>query len=1013
MAERRVQVRELDVPSLSSVTPTASPVETYVRPVQEEFQPSALSEFVSAIAPAIQEESEQKLKQRLDRERKIEAGIFKNQLNQVYQHAVQVGTNLSKDYDNNKDIYLNFRDDNEGTAAEKLLAIRKQNIDDNVSAMEREGVDELLVQAFKNDMQMIDTAFMKDVYLKDKETEHEKQVYGSFGNSIINILDTKLERANKLAQINQLYLGFVDANAGNHTKALDYIWGIAEERSRSSADNALVDWLKSPMSSAKGQPAQWSVAKRVKQRGVIEARAIAQANASKSALKKKQTQESLATKAASAYANGNMGELATDRDTILGTGDTVRHKPEDYIPHFENEFASEVIDIQNMAADDDTKKELITTANRKRFKFYSTYNLMPPQLSQAVNNGRTLLTMGDLTDPTNVAKAEQMYEQLNMADAYSGGGITTTALKGEDATRFRHLQVLVNGGYDFTSALGKVQGKIYDGRSVKIEDQETKDFYKTWWKLPWTTETEVKARNIGLITEDVRKLTEALIQTEAGIDPDQAKKTAMELVTKDYKFVTNSDGSVTAVRIESNALTDALNVQQIEQGMLDVQNDATLRSLINPILGTEDRVIPASRFGAGSIESGFNVYIIPTGNANQLYLYAKPSDEDQEGTQTMLLGTVNIWDFNANRIQSLKDQIIQKYQKAVESEQLSSVTSTTPSLQPGGAAGEDDFTTTIANALSSVGNAIIGTAQASELPPADMSQAGVFIDETAPEAAPTVPVTEVQAEEVTSISPSERRIAEAQAKLGMRKEDTDRMLEELDSKRKARIPIPRRRPTQQEIEEANKLTTFESFIEEAKNISASVVNKLVELGEDVAGTPDALSMLIKDVGVKNTLGVPLNRRTQTVKDLKSSTVETLRRLARKAIARKRMNITWDDYGVDSNGIEIKSIIGGGKKNKEAAAFYPRNASGMLRLFSTLMVDPALDAALTIGQASLKRNEKGEIILTDTYDAEKFMRGSASKGAYGAARDFLGKEGRLSLEKSGDTKIKFEVNLGKL
>ena len=1013
MAERRVQVRELDVPSLSSVSPTASPVETYVRPIQEEFQPSALSEFVSAIAPAIQEESEQKLKQRLDRERKIEAGIFKNQLNQVYQHAVQVGTNLSKDYENNKDIYLNFRDDNEGTAAEKLLAIRKKNIDDNVSAMEREGVDELLVQAFKNDMQMIDTAFMKDVYLKDKETQHEEQVYGSFGNSIINILDTKLERANKLAQINQLYLGFVDANAGNHTKALDYIWGIAEERSRSSADNALVDWLKSPMSSAKGQPAQWSVAKRVKQRGVIEARAIAQANASKLALKKQQTKSSLAANAASAYASGNMADLATDRDTFLEMGDTVRHKPQDYIPYFENEFISELRDIDNTNVDEETKQELTLQANRKRFKFYSTYNLMPPQLSQAVNNGRTVLTTGDLSDPNNLAKAQEMYKQLNMADAYSGGGIITTALKGEDVTRFRHLQALTNGGLDFQAAVGMVQGKIFDGRSIDIDDEEMTKELDTW--VPFYKSKAARARNIGVITNEVSKLAEAILQTDETASVESAKRVAMELVTKDYQFIKNTDDSVTAVRIESNALTSPVNVEQIEQGLIDIQNDKELSAFINNELGVKDRLVATSTFGVESVRTaaGFDIYIKSTGNPNQLYVYAKPYEDEQEGTQNLLLGTVNIWDFNANRIQGMKDQIIEKYQKGIESEQLSSVTSTTPSLQPGGAAGEDDFTTTIANALSSVGNAIIGTAQASELSPADMSQAGVFIDEKAPEAAPTVPVTEVQAEEVTSISPSERRIAEAQAKLGMRKEDTDRMLEELDSKRKARIPIPRRRPTQQEIEEANKLTTFESFIEEAKNISASVVNKLVELGEDVAGTPDALSMLIKDVGVKNTLGVPLNRRTQTVKDLKSSTVETLRRLARKAIAKKRMNITWDDYGVDSNGIEIKSIIGGGKKNKEAAAFYPRNASGMLRLFSTLMVDPALDAAFTIGQASLKRNEKGEIILTDTYDAEKFMRGSASKGAYGAARDFLGKEGRLSLEKSGDTKIKFEVNLGKL
>lgn len=756
MAERRVQVRELDVPSLSSVTPTASPVETYVRPVQEQTQPSALSQFVSAIAPAVQAESEENLRKRLERERKIQAGVIKNQLNQVYQHAVQVGVNLSNDYENNKDTYLNLRDDDQGTAADKLLAIRKQNIDDNVAAMEREGVDELIVQAFKNDMQMIDTAFMKDVYLKDKALQNEEQVYGKFGNSIISVLDSKLSSDSQLEQINQLYLGFVDANQGNHTKALDYIWGIAEERSRSNANNALVGWLQSPQSSPKGQPAQWSVAKRVKQRGVIEARAAAQANASKSALKKQQTKDSLAANAASAYASGNMAELATDRDTLLGMGDTVKHKPEDYIPYFENEFISELRDIDNTNVDEDTKQELTLQANRKRFKFYSTYNLMPPQLSQAVNNGRTVLTTGDLSDPNNLAKAQEMYNQLNMADAYSGGGIITTALKGEDVTRFRHLQALTKGGLDFQAAVGMVQGKIFDGRSIDIDDEEMTRELDTW--VPFYKSKASRARNIGVITNEVSKLAEAILQTDETASVESAKRMAMELVTKDYQFIKNTDDSVTAVRIESNALNSPVNVEQIEQGLTDIQDSLELRQYIHNELGVEDRLIG----GLGRIVTkgaNFDVYIKPGGNPNQLYLYAKPYGEEQEGTQNIFLGSLSIWDFNANRIQGLKDQLLQKYQSAIESEQISAVTSTTPSLQPGGAAGEDDFTTTIANAISQAGDAVVDaldiSAQASEvdLEPRDVALS--YARRGRPEPAP---------EEVVTLSPSERRLAAAQAK---------------------------------------------------------------------------------------------------------------------------------------------------------------------------------------------------------------------------------------------------------
>jgi hypothetical protein len=226
------------------------------------------------------------------------------------------------------------------------------------------------------------------------------------------------------------------------------------------------------------------------------------------------------------------------------------------------------------------------------------------------------------------------------------------------------------------------------------------------------------------------------------------------------------------------------------------------------------------------------------------------------------------------------------------------------------------------------------------------------------------------------------------------------------------VRLPPVRPTEQEMAEANQLTPFESFIEKAKDSTASVVNSMLELGQDIVGTPDALTMLIKDVGYKNTLGIPLNRKTQTKSDLKASTYSALQDLAKIALSKGRMNIEWDDYGVDSNNISIKALIGGGD-TKTADDFYPRNKAGFLRLAKTLMVDPKLDAALTIGGASLKKNDKGEIILTDTYDAEKFLKGSASGGIYGFVRNYLGKEGRLSLEKTTDSKIKWEVNLGKL
>ena len=57
---QRPQVRQFQAPTQADIRPTASPVDTFVRPVSQPSQPSALSQFVNALTPAIQMEAEQR-----------------------------------------------------------------------------------------------------------------------------------------------------------------------------------------------------------------------------------------------------------------------------------------------------------------------------------------------------------------------------------------------------------------------------------------------------------------------------------------------------------------------------------------------------------------------------------------------------------------------------------------------------------------------------------------------------------------------------------------------------------------------------------------------------------------------------------------------------------------------------------------------------------------------------------------------------------------------------------------
>jgi len=105
MAEQRVQVRELALPQ--GVSPTASPVETYVAPAEIQTQPSQLEEFVSALAPAFKANAELTRVERLRDEQEIRNNTRANQLNQMDKAALNLGGMMSQDYVANKETLLN------------------------------------------------------------------------------------------------------------------------------------------------------------------------------------------------------------------------------------------------------------------------------------------------------------------------------------------------------------------------------------------------------------------------------------------------------------------------------------------------------------------------------------------------------------------------------------------------------------------------------------------------------------------------------------------------------------------------------------------------------------------------------------------------------------------------------------------------------------------------------------------------------------------------------------------
>lgn len=132
------------------------------------------------------------------------------------------------------------------------------------------------------------------------------------------------------------------------------------------------------------------------------------------------------------------------------------------------------------------------------------------------------------------------------------------------------------------------------------------------------------------------------------------------------------------------------------------------------------------------------------------------------------------------------------------------------------------------------------------------------------------------------------------------------------------------------------------------------------------------------------------------------------------MAKGNTSIEWSDYGVDINGAPISGIVGG-EGVAEADRVYPNGYWGKAKLGMATMIDPKLDLALTLGGASITIDERNHIIVTDSYNGQKFLYGSSSQGAYGSVRDFIGQGDMLTMELPGNVDaprtIKWRIDLG--
>ena len=254
MAKQRVMVGGLNAPT--EVTPTARPVDTYISPETPVTQPSALSQFLGAIAPVVEQKGEEILKEKALRERDERNGKRANEQHQAEMAALGLTAALKEDWSRNENDWLNLTAEEASDKVSKHYSNYRMKLDEAQ-------INPLALQAFDQKVDEDKLLFMfnnfgpkkhdRNVELQDQRFndtirkagnaagENQEQVVPSMVDAFNNhvaVTGSDYRRANDLViktavleskKGRTAYINFVDAIKTKDGKSLRSIDRYAED----------------------------------------------------------------------------------------------------------------------------------------------------------------------------------------------------------------------------------------------------------------------------------------------------------------------------------------------------------------------------------------------------------------------------------------------------------------------------------------------------------------------------------------------------------------------------------------------------------------------------------------------------------------------------------------------------------------------------------------------------------------------------------------------------------------
>jgi len=550
---KRTPVSRLEIDSISTSS-VASPVETYVRPAEIQSQPSPLSQFVSAITPAVKAASDKKLETKLKREREIESLRLKSKYKQAELKAYEMHLKVNQDYKNNKNTW------HEMNTADVVTTI--ENFQNGYLNDLPEDTDPLLIETMKLQFKEYNIKTIAD-FNAGKIEYNKTKLNNSFKDMIT--LELTADKDNSVPTIQKMINDFAEANPlpngkPDYKRALDQAHNLLADMSVDSADNKLYDALDT-MKTRDGKKSinVMDTAERAKNTATIRAR---------------RDKEILTKRVVSNKSEGiasRINESVTNRTRIIKTYTNLKNEVKTFS---DNELEQALFN----------NKEFMSLSDGEKYQAFRDMDFIPPSIKAGVLDGLTHLKKGAVigTPETNKALEESFLNYM----ALKGSGNDLSFITKDDLLKMEAMEFWVNksakiGEINIVGEQTEEQAFIGEAAEVKTVKNynaaasnvqfmdatitKPQDFAKTvLGKMdefsPFSKDLAELSNNASIQNEIIKN---AHILMQANIPMEEAIQQAISIAKKDYPIVESGDGNSYGFNHLNTNVDSSLNPAEI------------------------------------------------------------------------------------------------------------------------------------------------------------------------------------------------------------------------------------------------------------------------------------------------------------------------------------------------------------------------------------------------------------------------------------------------------------------